>query len=177
MKKVLITILILVIFSTTLFVLVGCTENQREAPTWQEKYNPVVLDKAECLMKEEFLMAQPNHNDFVGKKEDTMYLIKDQATYDEVFEKLPISVRFYNSIYYERHMLGVLIFNTYNYGKEIYVKDISVNEGVMVISLDAVAQKNDDGKPVVPMASAPTQRAVVIRVNYDETVKSMDIQY
>lgn len=131
-------------------VLCACNDHNES-----NKYNAVILDRANILLKNEFLQSLSSYGGEFG--EDTVLTIKDQAQFDEIFVGFPTSLDF------DKEQLAVCVYTDINYGYPCGIKNIDEDNGVLKITLYSDLPRDDRGTP--PCTSSPTQRAVVIKMN------------
>ena len=134
---------------TSVGILCACNNNDDYNSI--EYYNAIMLDRANVLMKTDFLASLPSA-EYGEFGEDTVLVVKNEEQFNEIFIGFPLSLNFKNE------MLIVCVFTDINYGFPYKIKDICVDNEILRVSIYS-------DSPDSPNSSAPTQRALVVKMN------------
>ena len=154
MKKTAATILLLCLLATGLIVLSAC--NDEGAKDMTAELNAEFYDWATGYMDEGYLLSQPS-TEYLG--DETTIVVTGSEMFSEIFKEFPQEVDF------SREILVVYLFNDIYNGFECRLTGITLQDGVLVVSvLHTLSPKTQDGlRP--PSTSQPTQRAAVIKLD------------
>lgn len=161
-KKIALIILIIALVS---IIFTACNEEEDKVPEVNELLESAVFfDRGEKILKQDYLATLSMIDEY--SVETTTVLIDNKQNLDSMFIGFPTSVDF------ETERVIVYIFTTYNYGFPCYLTDVAVENGICDIKIFQDYPQPAEGGPTPSCASAPTVRALVVKVNSIEIISA-----
>lgn len=161
-KKIAFIILIIALVSV---VFTACNEEEDKVPEVNELLESAVFfDRGEKILKQDYLATLSMIDEY--SVETTTVLIDNKQNLDSMFIGFPTSVDF------ETERVVVYIYTTYNYGFPCYLTYLDVEDGICNIKIAQDYPQPAEGGPTPSTASAPTVRALVVKVNTNEIISA-----
>ncbi len=143
----------------------ACNDEKEQPPEVNELLETAVFfDRGEKILKQEYIDALPWKDEYHMMVEKTTVLIDNKQTLDTMFVGFPTSVDF------ETERVIVYIHTSYKYGFSHHLADVNVANGACTIQsvIDIPDEFIGENGVIAPCASAPTMRALVVKVNSTE---------